>query len=333
MSFEGDAVGLAVAAAIVASPAADRRVLVDDYTRVNLNDRALRSRAGRRDQALMAEARSTVAMFQGLIAAGAPVRLTDPIRWHGLNYPARNHKKLIVADDAAYIGGVNFSDHNFAWPDLMLRIQGPGAADFLGEDFDSTFDSRSRLTTIDLDAVRLLALDGRTNLQGFSHVFQLIETARREIVVVSPYLTAPFTHALARAVAHGVAVRVITPSANNKPIVRDALLSFAARRGLEVRLTPAMSHYKGMLIDGEVLILGSSNFDFASLAAGGGIRRHRPRPGRDRGFPAPGDRAGARRLQTATAAIDGFSRSFQRSGSPRRRPGCLRGSAVPKVQR
>ncbi len=41
MMFEGNATGLAVAAAIVASPAADRRVLVDDYTRHVINDRFL----------------------------------------------------------------------------------------------------------------------------------------------------------------------------------------------------------------------------------------------------------------------------------------------------
>ena len=37
--------------------------------------------------------------------------------------------------------------------------------------------------------------------------------------------------------------------------------------GFEVVLGPVMSHLKGMLIDGERLVLGSSNFDFASLAA------------------------------------------------------------------
>ncbi len=59
MSFEGDAAGLAVADAIKSSPAIDRRVLVDDYTRVNINDRIVASRAARRDSSLRAEVLAT----------------------------------------------------------------------------------------------------------------------------------------------------------------------------------------------------------------------------------------------------------------------------------
>ncbi len=59
-------------------------------------------------------------------------------------------------------------------------------------------------------------------------------------------------------------VTLVTPLANNKPIVRDYLRWFAARAGLKVRLTRDMIHLKGMLIDGRRLVLGSSNFDFVS---------------------------------------------------------------------
>ena len=45
MTFEGDRAGKAVAEAIAASPAVDRRVLVDGYTRVNINDTRLTRRA------------------------------------------------------------------------------------------------------------------------------------------------------------------------------------------------------------------------------------------------------------------------------------------------
>ena len=38
MTFEGDAAGQAVAGAVIASPAQERRVLVDDYTRHVVND-------------------------------------------------------------------------------------------------------------------------------------------------------------------------------------------------------------------------------------------------------------------------------------------------------
>ena len=267
MSFEGDAAGLAVADAIGSSVAADRRVLVDDYTRVNINDRAVASRAGRRDAALRAEVAATDTMFRGLIASGVAVRVTNPIQPLGLNYPCRNHKKLVVADDVAYVGGVNFSDHNFAWPDLMLRLEGAAAVDFLADDFRRTFGGRGAPASADMGSVRLLALDGRSNRVAFGEIFQLISGAKREIVVVSPYLTAPFTDALGAAARSGVAVRILTPWPNNKPLVRDALLWASRRHGFGVVLGAVMSHLKGLLIDGERLVVGSSNFDFASLAA------------------------------------------------------------------
>ena len=266
MSFEGDAAGRVVANAIESSSAADRRVLVDDYTRVNINDCAVGSRAGRRNAAMQAEVLATDAMFRALVRAGVAVRVTNPILPHGLNYPCRNHKKLIVADDVAYIGGINFSDHNFAWPDLMLRLNG-AAADFLADDFDRTFVGRGASARVDLGAVRLIALDGRSNREGFDDLIELIHGARREIVAISPYLTAPFNDALGAARRLGVTVRILTPWPNNKPIVRDALLWASRRHGFEVVLGSVMSHVKGLLIDGERLVLGSSNFDFASLAA------------------------------------------------------------------
>lgn len=267
MTFEGDAAGLRVARAIAASAAADRRVLVDSYTRYVVNDRFVRSRHYLTDAAFRGEVRRTHAMFASLAAAGIGVRRTNPTGMNPLTYAARNHKKLIVADDVAYVGGINFSDHNFAWHDLMLRIDCARSADFLARDFALTFGGRARLDSAVGADVTLHALDGRTNADGFRPVFAAIGAARRRIVVVSPYLTFPFTGALEAAATRGVTVEIVTPSSNNKPIVRDHLIDHAMRAGFIVHALPTMSHMKAMLIDDERLILGSSNFDFASYHA------------------------------------------------------------------
>jgi cardiolipin synthase len=101
----------------------------------------------------------------------------------------------------------------------------------------------------------------------FAEIGALIEGARRSITVISPYLTFPATDALAVAARRGVAVQLITPRDNNKRLVRDALLSEAAAAGFDLRLTPGMSHLKGLLVDDEALVVGSCNFDFVSLGA------------------------------------------------------------------
>jgi len=267
MTFEGDDAGHAVAAAIAGSAAADRRVLVDAYTRWVVSDRFVWTPGSLLDRALRAEVRATRAMFSSLAAGGVGVRETNPVGPFFLRYPARNHKKLIVTDDVAYIGGINFSDHNFAWPDFMLRLEGARAAETLAADFEATFAGAPHAWRADLGDLQLASMDGRDNIAAFGDVAALIEGARTGITIISPYLTFPFTEMFAAVAARGVAVELITPWASNKVLVRNALVARAARAGFAVKLLPGMTHLKGLLIDGTHLVLGSSNFDFVSLAA------------------------------------------------------------------
>lgn len=264
MTFEGDGAGRRVADAIAAAPVTDRRVLVDDYSRHVINDRfvALPTTSA----AVRDEARATIAMFDDLVDRGVGVRITNPVGWNPLDYTVRNHKKLIVADDVAYIGGINFSDHNFTWRDAMLRIADADAVDWLARDFAATWAGEPVSARRRFGAMTLASLDGRHNRDGFGAVLDAIGAARQRIEVISAYPTFPFVDAMGGAVTRGVAVDIFTPLPNNKPNVRDYLLSTARPMGIRIRLLPAMSHVKAMLIDRELLILGSSNFDFASYA-------------------------------------------------------------------
>jgi cardiolipin synthase len=264
MTFEGDGTGLGVARALRESRAADRRVLVDDYSRVVVSDCFVLSPRYLLSRPFRDEVKATRAMFDGLAHAGVGVRVTNPIAGRVARYGVRNHKKLIVADDVAYVGGINFSDHNFAWHDLMLRIEAPGAAGFLAEDFDATWESRAILRHAAFDGIALSALDGRTNREGFAPLLAAIGEAKERIEIVSPYLSFPFDRALAEAARRRVRVELLTPLANNKPMVLNYLSDVAARAGFHVDLLPEMTHLKAMLIDGRLLVLGSSNFDFPS---------------------------------------------------------------------
>jgi cardiolipin synthase len=264
MTFEADRAGGAVGRAVADSRATDRRILVDHYTRFVVNDRFVWWPGYWRDPAFRQEIRDTASMFRGLQREGVGVRLTNPVGPLLIGYSARNHKKMILVDDVAYIGGVNFSDHNFAWHDVMLRIAGADVADFLAGDFLATYEGQSHYGEARFRDITLYALDGRNNHLGFRNVLALIEQAREQICVVSPYLTFPFVEALEHAGKRGVAVQLITPAANNKPVVRDYLFRSAQRAKFDLRLAPEMSHVKAMLIDGRKLILGSTNFDFVS---------------------------------------------------------------------
>jgi cardiolipin synthase len=101
----------------------------------------------------------------------------------------------------------------------------------------------------------------------FQPLLSRLDAARREIVVVSPYLTFPFTDALVRAARRGVQVLIVTPHENNKPLLRDYIVALARREGFQLAQTPAMSHVKAIIVDDATVVLGSSNFDFVSYEA------------------------------------------------------------------
>ena len=267
MSFEGDAAGWAAADAIADSGAALRRVAVDDYTRWVVNDHWVRTRRGRRDAHLQAEVRSTEAMFASLEAGGVEVVWTEPVRRLWRDHPFRNHRKMIVADDVAYLGGINFSDHNFAWTDLMVRIERKEVADRLAADFPSPDATSAATWRAELQGLTLYGLDGRNNAPQFQALMSRLEEARDEVVVVSPYLTFPFTDALVRAGRRGVRIVVVTPHQNNKPILHDYIADLARREGFRLVQTPVMSHVKALIVDDATVVLGSSNFDFVSYEA------------------------------------------------------------------
>lgn len=267
MTFEGDATGLAVTQAIEESAARDRRVLVDSYSKYIVSDHFVFSPSARRDPVFREEVHQTSAMFERLRAHGGRVVFTNPLGLLGSRLPARNHKKLLVLDGIAYVGGINFSDHNFAWHDLMVRCDDRAIADFLAQDFLRTFEGRPESSEATFPDALLLALSGFDNEVLFTRLLDRIASARTRIDVFSPYLTFPFCEALAQARQRGVAVTLFTPQANNKGIVRDYLVWAAKRFDFSVRMYGRMSHLKAMLIDDRELVVGSSNFDFVSYYA------------------------------------------------------------------
>lgn len=264
MTFEADAAGLGVAAALHASTAQDRRVLVDDFSRHVVSDHFVHSPSAPRE--VRDEAIETRRMFDALCQSDVAVRITNPIGRNPFRYAVRNHKKLIVADDVTYVGGINFSDHNFEWHDMMIRIEGAEETEFFVEDFEATWAGEPRAMQRRIGSADYFAFDGRDNATGFAPLFEMLANAKNSIEIVSAYPTFPFVDAFVAAAKRGVAVEVYTPWPNNKQIVRDYLLPTCAKSGIAVHLLPDMTHLKAILIDRQVLAVGSCNFDFVSHA-------------------------------------------------------------------
>src|SRR5262245_41940152 len=266
LTFEGDAAGRGLAEALLRSPARDRRVLVDSFSKFVVSDRFLAAPRNLADRALRREARDTRVMWSALAWSGAPVHFTSPVGPFFVRFPARDHKKLVLVDDRiAYVGGINFSDHNFAWRDLMLRVEKEDVARFLREDFLRTWEGRARGSRGRFDGIELHCLDGHTNEAGFEAVLSLLDCAHDQVYMECAYVTSPFVERLRAASARGVRVTVVTPDVNNWKAIRAHLAWQAARSSIEVRFYRGrMTHMKALLVDDTTLVLGSANFDLWS---------------------------------------------------------------------
>jgi cardiolipin synthase len=261
-SFEGDRVGSSMGRRLEACQAEDRRFLVDGYSLLSQNDRIIYGPAWL-ERPFRREFFLTHRWVKRLRSRGVGVRFGKPVGPSPVLLIRRSHKKLAVFDDrVAYLGGINFCDHNFEWHDMMLRIEDPGLAKHLADDFRANWDGEAVASDESFGPLRVISLNGRDNPTGFGPVIGAIEAAQRSIDVVSAYLSPPFTDHLAAASARGVRIRILTPALNNKPNLAYHAYEAARRHGFQILHYPdRMNHMKAMMIDDELLIAGSSNFD------------------------------------------------------------------------
>jgi cardiolipin synthase len=266
MTFDADTSGLRVARAIAAATAPDRRVMIDAVSRAIVSDRFVFRPLNWLNDALRREWRATRGLAGELRRRGVGVRITNPFGPLWLRFFGRNHKKLAVVDGRiSYIGGINFSDHNFAWHDMMLRIDDPAIAAFLEEDFLATWKGRDQSAFRSFPGIDIHLLDGPSNERAFEPIFDIIRGARKSIFTESTYFALPFFGRLRRIGTARPSTVLLTSEANNWPQMRSYVPWEAWRSGIELRLYPGrLTHLKAILVDGRTLIMGSANFDFFS---------------------------------------------------------------------
>ncbi|HML23644.1 MAG TPA: phosphatidylserine/phosphatidylglycerophosphate/cardiolipin synthase family protein [Aggregatilinea sp.] len=266
MTYEGDTSGEAFSALLAEKAAAglDVRLMVDGYSDVILSDvyPILVHRRGE----VQRELARTQGLFERLRAEGVGVKRTAPPGAFKQYMLYRNHKKMVVLDERiAYVGGINISDHNYAWHDFMVRMEGPLAAD-LARDFLSTWDG----ATIPFTERRpggdfvLNQCAGRYSI--FEEVLDMIGRARHSVVIESPYLLGDHVEAALRAAAErGVGVTIIQPAHSNKLMYRIWVRKLRRRldhpnvRIYGYRGSGGMTHAKLIVVDDQWASFGSFN--------------------------------------------------------------------------
>jgi cardiolipin synthase len=280
--FRSDDVGQRFAAALAA--AAGRGVVV----------RVLADWVGR-----MGTPRS---FFDKLRAAGADVRIFNPPsltrRWLGL--VPRDHRKLLVIDDAAGVtGGIGIGNEwrtgvlkrrRSPWRDTAVRIDGPAAHDMarafdhmwqraVGKDRRGTHRyvmRKSRGAHLDpsTDAPALVGIiEGEPGRFRVARALQIqAVSAERSIWIASAYFAPSYSEveALNGAARDGVDVRILVPSRYDHPWIRLLTRQFYRRllmNGVRIwEWKGEMMHAKTAVTDGRWIRVGSTDFNPLGVA-------------------------------------------------------------------
>ncbi len=234
---------------------------------------------------------------EALRNAGVSLRAALPVGlFRGLfsRTDLRLHRKIVVIDGAvAWTGSMNMVDPRFfkqdagvgEWVDAMARIEGPVAgllAAVMISDWVAETGDELRQVLIDTGIspirpdgpvpVQVLASGPGESSDGLLQMMlALINTARREVVLTTPYFVPEdsLVMALRGASARGVRVVVVLPKRIDSLLVRYASRSFfdeIAEEGGEIReFGGGLLHTKSITVDGELAMFGTANFDMRSL--------------------------------------------------------------------
>ena len=266
MTCEGDSVGAKVFEAMKQSEAADKCLCVDNFSNLVISDDFIYGRRRLHDPASREEVRTTKEIFSTAPSENIKMAFTNPMGFLFTKYPHRNHKKLmLIDDDVAYVGGINFSEHNFEWHDIMLRIESQDMTALLSDDYQNTINGKNQSLRTNIGDTEVFILDGRRSWGLYEDLFEVLKSAKHSIKVISPYITWPFLDVIGEKAKDGVDVRIISPEANNKALLKYYLQNQQKKYPFSLFMyEKKMSHLKAILIDEETLVMGSTNFDFAS---------------------------------------------------------------------
>jgi cardiolipin synthase len=230
-----------------------------------INDSFVISPKYLKDKEFRKEVTYTKRLIEIAREGGIDVSFTNPLGFLMLRYPLRNHKKMVVVDEKiTYLGGINFSDHNFEWHDMMISIQDENLGKCIADDFEKTWEGENQSKAVQMNGSTVYFFNGVKSNRLYDQLFSTITSAKKSIEIISPYVSNPLLNVLKGAAQNNINVSIISPEKNNKGIFKDILLSELPKGYFKMFEYPGMSHLKAILIDEEILLFGSSNYDIVS---------------------------------------------------------------------
>lgn len=204
----------------------------------------------------------------------------------------RNHRKITLVDGKTVMaGGMNIGDEYMGptpspnrWKDLSFVLQGPCAgvyAEIFNQDWlfaTGKPDGRDEILPGDqphfVDDQIVQIVPSGPDVKGdvlYNALVSAIHAAEKRVSVITPYFIPDdsMMQSLALAAHRGVDVEVIVPRVSNQRLAnlaRGPYLRDLALAGVKVRYyQPGMMHAKAVLIDDDVAMVASANFDLRSM--------------------------------------------------------------------
>ncbi len=196
----------------------------------------------------------------------------------------RNHRKVLIIDEKiGFIGGVNIRHDMKDWYDIHLKLQGKLVRSLLRNFIKSYLICGGKRKNI---KHLLKLLKYRQRIKGLKQEIiydshqkkrqikkyyqQALLKARERIIIFSPYYfpDKDIIKSLWLARQRGVKVDLLLPLRADIRIatyVNYALLTIMSKLGINVHLTKKMMHGKGVIVDDNLALIGSTNLDHQSL--------------------------------------------------------------------
>ncbi len=266
LSLEADAAGYWLFD-LLKSRDIKKRIIIDQFYHAFINDQFIYARRNRNNITLKSEITATKDLLESFQNNNTKIKEVEPLGFCLRKLVARNHKKIIILDDhTAYIGGINFCQHNFAWHDLMLKIKEPDIVQVLKKDFTETWQGLSKPYLIQKRNWSLLSTCRDKNKYHNQFILNQLQQAKNHIKVHTPYLSTPFIDILWKQASNGVRVDLITNQQSNWRAYENYLSSYNNHKNFHIHYyQPCFTHCKAIVIDNKKILLGSSNYDYNSF--------------------------------------------------------------------
>src|SRR5690606_25504715 len=233
--------------------------------------------------------------FDPLLEAGGEVAWFHPMQfgkvWQRTWINLRSHRKIVVVDgDVGFTGGINVTDEENqrvradAYRDLHLRIEGDvvrALQVLFVEDWAYATGQREFISSVAKAmpprqpgpiAAQVLGSGPAWPWESIQRLHVgAIHAASRRVWLATPYFVPgeAALMALTSAALGGLDVRVLVPRVSDSRLVTWAARSYfdeLLAAGVRVyEYGPRMLHTKALLVDDELAIFGSANFDSRSF--------------------------------------------------------------------